>query len=138
MLQAIQSTISDIDSVGDPTAMSVDRAKALEWRIELVYRDLIAKEVAGELVSEEHEVLPIAGACAKHRVASISWCSTFSSNRWCRKAVVPHFLPSTKRIGIYAFECPTNCSSNWSVSEYCKETYERVQPFNKKYLLNYK
>ena len=59
MLQAIQSTISDIDSVGDPTAMSVDSAKALEWWIKLVYRDLIAKEVAGELVSEEQEVLPI-------------------------------------------------------------------------------
>ena len=46
--------------------MSVDRAKALEWRIELVYRDLIAKEVAGELVSEEQEVLPIIAEAYLH------------------------------------------------------------------------
>ena len=38
----------DIDSVEDHSTFSIDRAKALEWRVELVYRDLIAKEVAGE------------------------------------------------------------------------------------------
>ena len=59
MLQAIQSTISDIDSVGDHSTLSIDRAKALEWRVELVYRDLVAKEVAGELDSEEQEALPL-------------------------------------------------------------------------------
>ena len=41
-------TVSDIDSVEDHSTFSIDRAKALEWRVELVYRDLIAKEVAGE------------------------------------------------------------------------------------------
>ena len=71
MLQAIQSTISDIDSVG---TLSIDRAKALEWRVELVYRDLLAKEVVGELASEEHEALPhIADAylCLRELVQSI-------------------------------------------------------------------
>ena len=54
ILQAIQSTVSDIDSVGDHNNFSMDRAKALEWRVELVYRDLVAKEVAEEFASEEH------------------------------------------------------------------------------------
>ena len=53
MLQAIQSTI---DSVGDHlSTLSIDRAEALEWRVELVYRDIVAKEVAGELAPEERE-----------------------------------------------------------------------------------
>ena len=55
----LQATISDIDSVGDHSTLSIDRAKALEWRVELVYRDLVAKEVAGELDSEEQEALPL-------------------------------------------------------------------------------
>ena len=32
----------------------MDRAKALKWRVELEYRDLVAKEVAEEFASEEH------------------------------------------------------------------------------------
>ena len=75
MLQAIQSTISDIDSVEDHSTLNIDCVKVLEWRVELVYRDLIAKEVAGELASEEQEALPLiadayipasAGARTKH------------------------------------------------------------------------
>ena len=58
MLQAIYCTIPDIDSVGYQTTLSTDRAKALEWRVELVYRDLIAKEVTGELAPKEQEALP--------------------------------------------------------------------------------
>ena len=60
MLQAIQSTLSDIDSVGDYSTLSIDRAKALEWRLELVYRDLI------ELASEEQEALPLIAEAYLH------------------------------------------------------------------------
>ena len=56
MLQAIQSTISDIDSI---TTLSTDHANALKWRVELVYRDFISKEVAGEVAPEEQEALPL-------------------------------------------------------------------------------
>ena len=49
ILQTIHSTISDINSVGDHNNLSIDRAKVLKWLVELVYRDLVAKEVAGEL-----------------------------------------------------------------------------------------
>ena len=64
VLQAIQSIISDIDSIIEDSTVSVDRPEVLEWRIELVYRDLVAKEVSGELEVEEQLVLPlIAEAC---------------------------------------------------------------------------
>lgn len=66
MLQALHSTISDIDSVGDHSTLSLDHAKALEWQVELVYRELVAKEVSGDLASEEQEVLPLIAEAYLH------------------------------------------------------------------------
>lgn len=68
MLQSIQSTISELDSVGEDSLVSIQYAEALEMRIELVYRDMVAKEVAGEMDLAEREALPlIAGAYSQLR-----------------------------------------------------------------------
>jgi hypothetical protein len=66
ILQAIQSTIADIDSISYDSTVSVERAGALEWRVETVLRDLIAKEVSGELEIEEQEALPLITEAYSH------------------------------------------------------------------------
>ena len=43
-----------------------DRAEALEFRVELVYRDLLVKEVSGELESGEQEALPLIAEAYYH------------------------------------------------------------------------
>ena len=58
ILQAVQSVISDIDSITSDSNLSIDRAQALEWRVELVYRDLVAKEIDGELAIAEQRDMP--------------------------------------------------------------------------------
>ena len=59
VLQTIQSTISDLDGMTEDSVVSIHRAEALEWRIELVYRDLIAKEMSGELEFAEQRALSL-------------------------------------------------------------------------------
>ena len=59
VLQTIQSTISDLDGMTENSVVSIHRAEALEWRIELVYRDLIAKEMSGELEFAEQRALSL-------------------------------------------------------------------------------
>ena len=68
ILQTIQSTISELDTITEDSVVALQRAEALEWRVELVYRDLIAKEVSPELGPEEVETLPfVAEAYSKLR-----------------------------------------------------------------------
>ena len=50
ILQTIHSIISELDSIREDSVVSHQCAEALEWRTELIYRDMIAKEVSGELV----------------------------------------------------------------------------------------
>jgi hypothetical protein len=57
--QTIRSIISELDSIREDSVVSRQCAEALEWRIELVYRDMIAKEVSGELDRAEQEALPL-------------------------------------------------------------------------------
>lgn len=57
--QTLTSVIADIDSLGEDTEVSLQQAEAFEWRVELVYRDLLAKEICGEIQREEREVLPL-------------------------------------------------------------------------------
>ena len=45
----LQSTISELDNIAGTPAVSLSFAESLEYRIELVYRDMIAKEASGEL-----------------------------------------------------------------------------------------
>ena len=59
VLQTIQSTISDLDGMTEDSVVSIHRAEALEWRIELVCRDLIAKEMSGELEFAEQRALSL-------------------------------------------------------------------------------
>lgn len=78
ILQTIQSTISELDCVRDDFVISLQWAEALERRIELVYRDMIAKEVSGELDSEEQEALPLIARAYSHLrefVERIELCS---------------------------------------------------------------
>ena len=56
LLQTIQSTLADIDVTQN---MSLQQAEAIEWRVELVYRDLLAKELCGELDVTEQTALPL-------------------------------------------------------------------------------
>ena len=49
ILQTLQSTISELDNIAGTPAVSLSFAESLEYRIELVYRDMIAKEASGEL-----------------------------------------------------------------------------------------
>ena len=45
VLQALQSTIYELDNIEGNSAVSLSFAEALEYRIELVYRDMIANGV---------------------------------------------------------------------------------------------
>ena len=56
ILQTIQSTLSDLDDIiRNGSAVSLPQA---EWRVELIYRDLIAKEISGELDVDKRTTLP--------------------------------------------------------------------------------
>lgn len=60
------SVVSDIDDITTESALSLDRAQSLEWRVELVYRDLIAREISGELEIAERQALPFIGQAFYH------------------------------------------------------------------------
>lgn len=81
ILQAIHSTISDIGSVIIDSNISFDRAESLEWRVELVYRDLVAKEVCGELEIEEQEALPHIARAYSHLRELVQSIESLSSHR---------------------------------------------------------
>lgn len=59
ILQTIQSVISELDNIAASSNVSLSFAEALEYRIELVYRDMIAKEASGELNLQEQQALPL-------------------------------------------------------------------------------
>lgn len=58
IMQTLTSVLADIESLGEES-VSLQQAEALEWRVELVYRDLLGKEACGEIEQEEREVLPL-------------------------------------------------------------------------------
>jgi len=66
MVQTLQSVISEIDSIRGHCSVSIQRAETIEWRVELVYRDLVAKEVYGELEQEEEECLQLIAEAYSH------------------------------------------------------------------------
>ena len=57
ILQTLQSVISELDNITRTSNVSLSFAEALEYRIELVYRDMIAKEASGELDLQEQQAL---------------------------------------------------------------------------------
>ena len=59
ILQTIQATISELDSMTDISTVSPECVGVLECRIELVYRDFIAKEVCGELNDGQREAMSL-------------------------------------------------------------------------------
>ena len=58
IMQTLTSVLADIESLGEES-VSLQQAEALEWRVELVYRDLLGKEACGEIEQEEREVLSL-------------------------------------------------------------------------------
>lgn len=63
VLQTLQGTLVDLDRViSDSSTVSLHQAESLEWKVELVYRDLLAKDLSGELSMEEQGVLPLIAA----------------------------------------------------------------------------
>ena len=63
VLQAMQSVVSDIDDITTESAPYLDQAQSLEWRVELVYWDLTAREISGELEIAERQALPFITRC---------------------------------------------------------------------------
>ena len=59
ILQTLQSVISEMDNIAASSNVSLSFAEALEYQIELVYRDMIAKEASGELNLQEQQALPL-------------------------------------------------------------------------------
>ena len=59
IVQTLQSTLDDLNGIGDGSVVSVHQAEALEWKVELVYRDMLAKELSGELDTQEQRALPL-------------------------------------------------------------------------------
>ena len=55
----LKSIVPDLGSLADLSAVSSGEADALEVRVDLVCRDLLAKEVCEELSGGEKEVLPL-------------------------------------------------------------------------------
>ena len=51
--------MADLGSLAALDVVTNDEADALEVRVELVYRDLLAKEACEELSDEEKEALPL-------------------------------------------------------------------------------
>ena len=46
-----------VDDLSTCTAVPYDVAEGYRWRIEMIYRDLLAKELLGELDESEHEAM---------------------------------------------------------------------------------
>ena len=65
-VQTLQSVISEIDSIGRYGSISIQRAESIEWRVELVYRDLVVKDVYGVLEQEETECLQLVAQAYSH------------------------------------------------------------------------
>ena len=55
----LKSIVPDLGSLADLVVVSSDEADALEVRVDLVCRDLLAKEVCEELSDGEKEALPL-------------------------------------------------------------------------------
>ena len=56
--QTLTSVIADITDVGDQ-ALSKDEADSCLWRIEQVYRELLAREAYGELDENQNHAIPL-------------------------------------------------------------------------------
>ena len=68
MVQTLESVISEIGSIGRHGSISIQRAESIEWRVELVYRDLVVKDVYGALEQEAAKCLQlVAEAYSHHR-----------------------------------------------------------------------
>lgn len=57
VLQTLHSTISDLNDIDDEIPVALHLAEALEQRVELVYRDFLAREMLGELAVDEQRAL---------------------------------------------------------------------------------
>ena len=57
--QTLRSIVADLGSLADLDVVTNDEADALEVRVELVYRDLLAKEACEELSDGEKEALQL-------------------------------------------------------------------------------
>ena len=67
-MQTLTSVLADIEGLGEESELSLQQAEALEWRVELVYRDLLVKEACGEIEQDKREVfLLLADAYARIR-----------------------------------------------------------------------
>ena len=53
------SIVNYLSSLGESDEVSHDQLDAYEWRVELVYRDLLAKEASGDLGDREREALTL-------------------------------------------------------------------------------
>ena len=58
-LQTLHGTISDLNDIDDEIPVSLHLAEALEQRVELVYRDFLARKMLGELTVDEQTALSL-------------------------------------------------------------------------------
>ena len=72
--ETLVSIVADLGSLGDSEVVSLDQADVYQWRVELVYRELLAREVVGGLDNGEREALPIVAEAYSRMVQVLEDC----------------------------------------------------------------
>lgn len=98
----VAALVDDLSAI-ESREMTLDVIDGFRWRIEMVYRELLAKEVSGELQTFEEAILPIVSEAYGHSVRAVEVLEADNCG-FLSGLVVP--LVCSGRVGRPSFHIP--------------------------------